>query len=136
MHLVGPGAIVLFDGVCNLCSKAVQLIIKNDPAGFFRFTSLQSEKGKTLLRSYGLSDTAEPESLVLIEQGKAYQYSAAALRIAKRLRSWHRLLYLFIFLPAFLRDPVYRFIARNRYRWWGRQVVCWLPDPSLKQRFL
>lgn len=131
-----PGAIILFDGVCNLCSAAVQLVIKNDPAGFFHFASLQSEAGKTLLEQYHLPQQVNPESMVLIEAGRAFQYSAGALRIARRLKSWHRFLYPFIFLPAFLRDPVYKFIARNRYRWWGKQESCWLPTPELKGRFL
>lgn len=131
-----PGAIILFDGVCNLCNAAVQLVIKHDPAGFFHFASLKSDAGRALLDKYGLPQKTVPESLVLIEKGKARQYSAAALGIARHLNSWHRILYPFIFLPAFLRDPVYKFIARNRYRWWGKQESCWLPSPDLKARFL
>lgn len=129
-------AIVLFDGVCNLCNRAVQLIIKHDPGAHFLFASLQSEAGKVLLRQYNLPEQSTPESLVLIENGKVWQYSGAALRIARNLKSWHRLFYPFIVLPVFLRDPVYKWIARNRYRWFGRQESCWLPAPELKQRFL
>lgn len=129
-------AIVLFDGVCNLCNTAVQLIIKHDPSAYFLFASLQSEAGKNLLQQYHLVEQLTPESLVLIEKGKAWQYSAAALRIARKLKSWHRLFYPLILLPAFLRDPVYKWIARNRYRWFGRLENCWLPSPELKQRFL
>ncbi|WP_118951789.1 thiol-disulfide oxidoreductase DCC family protein [Taibaiella helva] len=132
-----PGkAIVLFDGVCNLCSAAVQLIIRHDPGAIFRFTSLQSEQGQALLEAYGIPIKQSPESLVLIMDGKAWQYSSAALRIAGKLRGWYRLLYPLILLPAWLRDPLYRWIARNRYRWWGRKEECWLPAPELRDRFL
>jgi predicted DCC family thiol-disulfide oxidoreductase YuxK len=129
-------AIILFDGVCNLCNSAVQLAIRNDPAGYFKFASLQSDAGRALLRQYHIPEQHTPESLVLIENGKAYQHSAGALRICRKFKSWHRLLYPFMLLPAFLRDPVYKWIARNRYRWFGRQQTCWLPAPELKDRFL
>ncbi|WP_118973031.1 thiol-disulfide oxidoreductase DCC family protein [Taibaiella koreensis] len=129
-------AIVLFDGVCNLCSAAVKLIIRHDPGDYFRFASLQSEQGQALLQQYSLPVLQSPESLVLIEKGKAWQYSAAALRIAGKLNGGYRLFYPLIFLPSWLRDPVYRWIARNRYRWWGRQDECWLPTPELRARFL
>lgn len=129
-------AIILFDGVCNLCNTAVLFVIKRDPGAYFRFASLQSDEGKALLQQYHIAAPATPESLVLIEDGKAWRFSAAALRIFKKLKSWHRILYPFIFLPAFLRDPIYKFIARNRYRWFGRQESCRLPTPELRQRFL
>ena len=129
-------AIILFDGVCNLCNASVQLVIKNDPDAYFNFASLQSNAGIALLKKYNLPELATPESLVLIEEGKVYQYSTAALRIACKLKSWHRFLYTFIIIPAFLRNAVYKFIARNRYKWWGKQDSCWLPTPDLKKRFL
>jgi len=128
-------AIILFDGICNLCNASVQLVIRHDPDAYFRFASLQSDAGKALLRQYHIPDTT-PESLVLIEKGRAWRYSSAALRIARRLKSWHRMLYPLLAVPRFLRDAVYRLIARNRYRWWGRQESCWLPAPELKARFL
>lgn len=129
-------AVILFDGVCNLCNASVQLVIKNDPGAYFNFASLQSDAGVTLMKKYNLPVLINPESLVLIEDGKAYQYSTAALRIARKMRSWHRFLYVFIIIPAFLRNAVYKFIARNRYIWWGRQDSCWLPTPELSKRFL
>jgi predicted DCC family thiol-disulfide oxidoreductase YuxK len=129
-------AIILFDGVCNLCNASVQLVIKNDPDAYFSFASLQSNAGIDLLKKYNLPALATPESLVLIEEGKVYQYSTAVLRIARKLKSWHRFLYAFIIVPAFLRNAVYKFIARNRYKWWGKQDSCWLPTPNLKKRFL
>src|SRR5690349_7490805 len=129
-------AIVLFDGVCNLCNASVQFVIKHDPEAAFNFAAIQSKAGQALMHQYHIDTPATPESLVLIENGKAYQYSTAALRIARKLKTWHRLLYAFIIVPAFFRNAVYRFIARNRYRWWGRQESCWLPTPELKKRFL
>jgi predicted DCC family thiol-disulfide oxidoreductase YuxK len=89
-----------------------------------------------LLKKNNLPSLTTPESLILIEEGKVYQYSTAALRIARKLKSWHRLLYVFIIIPAFIRNAVYKFIARNRYKWWGKQDSCWLPTPDLKKRFL
>jgi predicted DCC family thiol-disulfide oxidoreductase YuxK len=136
IHMQQTKAVILFDGVCNLCNTAVQLVIRNDPGSYFQFASLQSDAGKALLQQYHISQPVTPESLVLIENGKAYQYSTGALRICRKLKSWHRIFYPFIFLPAFLRDPVYKWIARNRYRWFGRQDACWLPTPELKERFL
>jgi predicted DCC family thiol-disulfide oxidoreductase YuxK len=129
-------AIILFDGVCNLCSAAVQLVIRRDPGAYFRFASLQSDAGAALLKQYGLPHKATPESIVLIEGGKVYQYSDAALRIARKLKGIFRLLYGFMIVPRFIRDPVYKLIARNRYRVWGRQDNCWLPAPALQDRFL
>ncbi len=132
----GSKAVILFDGVCNLCNTTVQMVIKNDPRAYFSFASLQSDAGKVLLHQHHIPFATEPESLVLIEKDKIWKYSSAALRIAKQLRSWHRFLYPLIFIPAFLRDAIYKFIARNRYRWWGKQESCWLPTPELKSRFL
>jgi predicted DCC family thiol-disulfide oxidoreductase YuxK len=129
-------AIILFDGVCNLCNASVQLVIKNDPDAYFNFASLQSDAGIALQKKYNLPVLANPESLVLIEDNKVYQYATAALRIARKLKSWHRFLYVFIIVPDFLRNAVYKFIARNRYKWWGKQDSCWLPTPNLKKRFL
>lgn len=136
MPAAGEKAIILFDGVCNLCNSAVQLVIRNDPKAYFHFASLQSEAGAALLTQYHIPAKAIPESLVLIEQGKVYQYSAAALRIARKLKGIYPALYPFILLPGFIRDAVYKFIARNRYKWWGKQDSCWLPTPELKTRFL
>lgn len=129
-------AIVLFDGVCNLCNASVQLVIRHDPGAYFSFASIQSEAGQRLMQEFHLPAPATPESLVLIEKGKVYQYSTGALKIAGKLKSWHRVLYVLLIVPAFIRNAVYRFIARNRYRWWGKQESCWLPTPDLRKRFL
>jgi len=131
-----PKAVVLFDGVCNLCSAAVQWIIRRDRKAYFLFASLQSEAGHRLLEQYGLPVAATPESIVLIENGKAYQQSSAVLRIAKHLSGGSKVLYPLLLIPPFIRNGIYRWIARNRYKWWGQKNECWLPSPALKQRFL
>ena len=128
-------ALILFDGVCNLCAGAVRFIIKRDPKGFFRFASLQSELGQRLLKEHGI-DPSRTDSFVLIENGAAYAESTAALRVARHLsRAWP-LCYAGIILPRVLRDRVYRFIARNRYRWFGKQETCMIPTPELRARFI
>lgn len=129
-----PGPIILFDGVCNLCSASVQFIIRNDKKGLFRFASLQSESGKHLLEQFGLK--GDMGSVVLLENRKVYQYSTAALRIARRLDGGWPLLYGLMIVPPFIRNGVYRFIAKNRYRWFGQKQACWVPAPALQSRFL
>ncbi|MCI0573316.1 MAG: thiol-disulfide oxidoreductase DCC family protein [Myxococcaceae bacterium] len=130
------GRVVLFDGVCNLCNGAVNFIIDRDPEARFRFASLQSPVGATLLERHGLKVQAEPESMVLLEGGHLYVRSTAALRIARHLRGAWRLLYVLLLVPRPLRDAAYRFIARHRYRWFGRTEACRVPTPALRARFL
>jgi predicted DCC family thiol-disulfide oxidoreductase YuxK len=127
--------IVLFDGVCNLCSGSVQFILQRDPEGTFRFASLQSAAGRSLMTEHGLDPDAL-SSVVLIEDGRAWQESSAALRIAWHLPGAWKLLRAFAVIPRPLRDAVYRWIARNRYRWFGKKEACWLPTPELRERFL
>ncbi|MFM7321258.1 MAG: thiol-disulfide oxidoreductase DCC family protein [Armatimonadota bacterium] len=129
-----PGDIVLFDGVCNLCDAAVRFIHRHDPTGRFRFAALQSPVGRALRERYGLPGTLD--SIVLIASDQASARSTAALRIASGLRFPVRLLAAFLIVPASLRDPVYDWIARNRYRWFGRKDVCGLPPAGLRERFL
>ncbi len=130
---VGP--IVLFDGVCNLCSSSVQYIIKRDKKNIFRFASLQSDVGQKLLEQQGLS-TTDLHSFVLLQNGKAYRKSTGALMVAKKLNGPSQLLYGFIILPAFLRDAVYIFVADNRYKWFGKKEECWIPTAELRSKFL
>lgn len=127
--------LILFDGVCNLCAWAVQFMIERDPGNLFRFASLQSELGQRLLAEHGI-DTTRTDSFVLIEDGVAYTESTAALRVVRRLSGAWPLCYAGIIFPRFLRDPVYRFIAQNRYRWFGKQDSCLMPTPELRARFL
>ncbi|MCA8831222.1 thiol-disulfide oxidoreductase DCC family protein [Hymenobacter pini] len=130
-------AIILFDGVCNLCNGFVQFIIRHDAAGRFRFAALQSEEGQAILRQYQLPTPTEPDSVVLVMGGQAYTHSAAALHILRGLGGgWWWLAGLGLLVPRRLRDAVYRLIARHRYRWFGRQEACWLPTPELRARFL
>ncbi len=128
-------SIVLFDGVCNLCNGAVQFIIHRDPAGRFSFASLQSAAGQAQLRQFGLSTDAF-ETFVLVEGGKAYTRSTAALRIARQLPGAWRFLYGLIIVPRPVRDWAYGLVARNRYRLFGRRDSCMIPTPELKAKFL
>lgn len=128
--------IILFDGVCHLCQSSVKFIIRRDPEAVFRLVSLQSEAGKNLLDNYGMEIVGDPDSVILIHRGKVWQRSTAALKIARRLSGGWPLLYVFILVPRFLRDFIYDWIAANRYRWFGRDDSCMLPDPGMKERFL
>ena len=126
---------VLFDGVCNLCNGTVQFVIKRDRAAIFRFASLQSDYAHTLLREVNLPAN-QLYSVIVIENGIAYQKSDAALRIARHLSGFWRWLYIFRFVPKFIRDGIYNFIATNRYRFFGKQDHCMIPTPELKARFV
>jgi predicted DCC family thiol-disulfide oxidoreductase YuxK len=134
--MIHQPAVILFDGVCNLCNGFVQFVINHDAGGHFRFTSLQSEAGQKLLAHYGAAVTATPETVVLIEQGQLFTHSTAVLRILRGLGGAWQLLYVGIILPRALRDAIYRFVARHRYQWFGQQDACMLPTPELAQRFL
>ena len=127
--------VILFDGVCNLCNGFVQFVIEHDRTGRFKFASLQSDVAREFLKE-APADFRNTDSVILLENGKFYQQSTAALRILRHLAAPWSWLYAFIILPAFLRDIVYAFIARNRYRWFGQQESCMLPTPELKGRFL
>jgi predicted DCC family thiol-disulfide oxidoreductase YuxK len=127
--------LVLFDGVCNLCSASVNFVIDRDPAGHFRFAPLQSPLGQQMLRRHDLSP-AYSDSVVLIERGRALTRSTASLHIARRLRRPWPLLFLLTMIPAALRDAVYEFIAANRYKWFGRSDACRMPTPGRQARFI
>ena len=126
--------VVLFDGVCNFCNGAVNFIIKHDKHRRFKFAALQSEFGEQKRAECGIGD--DVDSVVLIENGKAYMHSTAGLRIAKGLGGVWSLAYAFIIVPPFIRDWAYRLFAKNRYRLFGRQDVCILPTPGVRDRFL
>src|SRR5690606_28712721 len=118
--------IILFDGVCNLCNSTVQKVIENDVKNQFKFASLQSEFGQEFLEKNHL-EKDEFKSIILIDGEKFYTKSDAALRIGKELKGIYRLSgFLFIF-PKFIRNSVYDFVAKNRYKWFGKQESCWLP---------
>ena len=127
--------IILFDGYCNLCSGVVRFVAKHDREGLFRFAPLQSGTGRRLLEAYGLS-AIMGKTFVLVENGKAYTASDAALRLAARLPwywKWTQAIHL---IPKGWRDGVYQLIAHNRYRWFGKNDNCMLPGPELRDRFL
>ncbi|MEM0992612.1 MAG: thiol-disulfide oxidoreductase DCC family protein [Bacteroidota bacterium] len=128
--------ILLFDGVCNLCNGTVQWILERDAAARFRFASLQSTVGQQLLAQHGLTDP-NLDSIVMIAGERIYTHSDVPLEIAKQLGGFWQMGYVFKIVPRFVRDAVYRFIAKNRYRWFGKQEEsCWLPQPKWKARFL
>ena len=126
---------IFFDGVCNLCTGSVQFIIKHDPKHYFRFASLQSELGQQVLQQFNLP-SAEFGSFILLEEGKIYTKSTAALRVTKKLDGLWPVLFSFMIVPPFIRNWVYSFIAKNRYRWFGKKESCWLPNVELSNLFL
>lgn len=127
--------IVLFDGVCNLCNSAVDLIIRNDKKGKIKVGALQDAKTKELLKDYNIN-SEYLDSIILIRGNQVFYKSRAALEVTKQLKGLWPLLYGFIIVPAFIRDPVYDWIARNRYRWYGKKETCRLPTVEERARFL
>jgi predicted DCC family thiol-disulfide oxidoreductase YuxK len=128
--------IILFDGVCNLCNSAVQFIIKRDKKDVFRFVALQSDLGMEICIYIGIDQKAT-DSIILYEPGIAYYYkSQAALQIASELGSFYSLLTIFKVLPKKISDIFYDYIAKNRYRWYGKKESCMIPSPELKAKFL
>ncbi len=127
--------ILLFDGVCNLCNGSVQFVIRLDPKGKFRFAALQSEVGQKLLKQANMS-TDELSTVVLYENGKFYTHSDVPLRVVRQFGGAWVLLYALVIVPKFVRNIIYNWIARNRYRWFGKRESCMIPTPELKSRFL
>ncbi|MGK0377703.1 thiol-disulfide oxidoreductase DCC family protein [Patiriisocius sp. Uisw_017] len=128
-------SIILFDGVCNLCNSSINFVIKRDSANLYKFTALQEAPGIRLLKQYGIN-TLDTDSIILIENGKAYTKSSAALRVAKGLSGVWPVLYGFIIIPKWIRNAVYDYIAKNRYKWYGKKDSCMIPTPELKNKFL
>ena len=125
----------MFDGVCNLCNSVVKLVIRQDKKAYFKLAALQSTAGQELLKKHALPQK-DFETFLLIEAGKVYQQSDAALRVARRFSwywQWTQILWL---LPRFVRNAAYSFIARRRYRWFGKKEACMIPTPDMQQRFL
>jgi len=127
--------VILFDGVCNLCSSSVQFIIRHDPNNKFRFASQQSDAGKKLLASFQISEIKQ-ESIFLIQDHQLFKASEAVLLIAKELKGFPGLLYWSIYLPAAFRDWIYFLVSKNRYHWFGKKTECWIPDSNLSSLFL
>ena len=128
--------LILFDGVCNLCNNTVQYVIKHDKKDVFRFTALQSEIGKSIIEKYNI-DTTKTDSILLYSNENGLKAkSTAALYIAKHLGFPNYLMSVFFIIPTFLRNWVYNFIAKNRYKWYGKKDACMIPTPELKSKFL
>ncbi|MDX1912688.1 MAG: thiol-disulfide oxidoreductase DCC family protein [Saprospiraceae bacterium] len=127
--------ILLFDGVCNLCNASVQWVLLHDHQQTFRFAALQSPVGQQILERHGLSGESL-DTVVLADGDQIYVRSDAPLHVFRRLGGGWQLLYGLRWIPRIIRDAVYRFIARNRYRWFGRQESCLLPRPEWRGRFL
>lgn len=128
------GAIVLFDGVCNFCNDSVNLIIRHDNKREFKFAPLQSEIGEELRSKYGIAE--DVDSIVLVENDRAYTHSTAALRIAKRLGGPLSAVYALVIVPAVVRDFFYKEFAKYRYRIFGKMDACMMPTPDIRERFL
>ncbi|MCB0631988.1 MAG: thiol-disulfide oxidoreductase DCC family protein [Saprospiraceae bacterium] len=131
----GPYPILLFDGVCNLCNAFVQFVIRHDPEAVFRFTPLQSEIGQELSAKAGFP-VNELSTVILYYRGRFYTHSDVALEVVRRLPGIWSMLYGFVIIPKFLRDAIYNWVARNRYRWFGKRESCMMPTPDVKRRFL
>jgi len=128
--------IILFDGVCNLCDTSVQYVIKYDKKDVFRFVSLQSELGQKILKHIGINPV-HIDSIVLYEPGISYYYkSTAALHIAKGMSGIFTFATIFRIIPASLRDSIYDYVAKNRYKWYGKKEACMIPTPEVKAKFL
>lgn len=128
-------SIILFDGVCNFCNSAVNFVIKRDKKNLIQFAPLQSETAHVLLIKYEMK-TQEVKSFIFIENGKAYMQSTAALKVCRHLSGAWPALYSLIIIPSFIRDGIYNWIAKNRYKWFGRKNECMIPTPELQAKFL
>lgn len=128
--------IILFDGVCNLCDAAVQFVIKHDKKDIFRFASLQSDLGQEIIKYIGINNS-NIDSIILYQSGIAYYYkSDAVLEIAKNLSGFFYFITIFKILPIKLRNYIYDYIAKNRYKWYGKKDTCMIPTKELKSKFL
>jgi predicted DCC family thiol-disulfide oxidoreductase YuxK len=127
--------VILFDGVCNFCNGTINFIIKRDKKRVFRYAPLQSEAGQQLLRQHHLP-TNGFDSFVLIDNGKAYKKTTAALHLYPKLGGIWKLVKALWILPPFIRDAGYNIIAANRYKWWGKKDTCMIPSPEVRSLFL
>ena len=130
-----PEAIVVFDGVCVACNAAVDFLLRHDRAKRLRFAAMQSPAGHALMSANGV-DPADPASFLLLEGGRAFRESEAAVRVLAGLGGAWRCARIALFVPRIARDAAYRWIARHRYRWFGRRDACRLPTPEEAERFL
>jgi predicted DCC family thiol-disulfide oxidoreductase YuxK len=127
--------IVLFDGVCNFCNSSVNTMIRLDKKKYFRFAPIQSALGEALMKKHGL-DPAHFDSVILVDDNRAYTYSSAILNIARKLGGIYQLAYVFMLVPPFIRNALYKWIAAHRYAWFGKKDACMVPTPEVRSRFL
>lgn len=127
--------ILFFDGVCNLCNGSVQWILRHDQQHTIQFAALQSAAAQLKLEPHGINPQ-KLESMLLLENGVVYTHSDAALHLARALGAPWSWAFVFMVVPKFIRDGVYRFIAKNRYAWFGQRDSCMIPTPELQKRFL
>ncbi len=127
--------IVVFDGVCNLCTHSVQFILRHEAAPHFQFAPLQSPAGARLLKTFGFSPE-DAKTFVLIADGRPYVRSDAAIRVVRQLKNPWKLLAIVRVIPRPIRNWIYDVVARNRYGWFGRTGACMVPTPKLRSRFL
>jgi len=140
-----PDAIIVYDGTCRLCNGWVNFVLANDRDAYFSFCAAQSETGAEILAELGIIGTGQPlldyESILLVKKwgrnkSSIAQKSTAALEIFKRLKRPYSFVYAFRLIPEFLRDVIYDFVARNRYRWFGHYSVCQVPSQDVADRFI
>ncbi|TCI92751.1 thiol-disulfide oxidoreductase DCC family protein [Tenacibaculum sp. M341] len=135
-EIYGGKKIILFDGVCNFCNATINKLIKLDKKDMFLFCSLQSDTGKKIVSDLKI-DTSKIDSIILFEPGLAYYIkSTAALEVINSLGGFWSLLNVFYIFPSNIRDILYDFIAKNRYKWFGKSTQCMIPTPELKSKFL
>lgn len=125
--------IILFDGFCNFCSASVWFVLKKDREAVFQFASMQSDTGKKILKQQGLEET---QTVILIDTSDVSIYSTAALNILRRLPGFRILSKVLLLIPLWIRDPIYQWVARNRYKWWGKRESCFIPDANQRARFI
>ncbi|RMB60514.1 thiol-disulfide oxidoreductase DCC family protein [Dokdonia sinensis] len=134
-ELLEDKKIILFDGVCNLCNSSITFVIKKDRKDLFRYAPLQSEAGQFLTQKHKI-DPTETDSIILVEGERASIKSTAALRVARHLKGAYPLLFGFMIIPNFIRNWVYDYVAKNRYKWFGKKDACMIPTPELRSKFL
>lgn len=127
--------VVLFDGVCNLCNSSVNWIIDHDKKNVFRFASLQSDYGKGVVEKLKLHGNYM-DTVVMVEDERAWMRSDAVLQILNRLGGLYSFAMVFYIVPRIIRDAIYKYVAANRYKWYGKRDSCRIPTPALKSKFI
>jgi predicted DCC family thiol-disulfide oxidoreductase YuxK len=128
--------LILFDGICNLCNASIQYVIKHDKKNVFMFTALQSEAGQQIIKKYNIDTNKEDSVLLYTPKNGIDSKSTAALKIANDLGFPQSIMTVFFIIPPFIRNWVYDYIAKHRYKWYGKKESCMIPTPELKSRFL